>query len=82
MSSQKKTRLFTEEEAVEIERRLRVMAGDITYNTESSYSTNSEAYPDNLIPFVDKHMGYLRSHPRVDPEQYLSNLRLMTRIRT
>ena len=70
----------TEEGAVIIEV-LRIMSTDEAYNTASSYSSNSELYPDNLIPFVQKHIDYLRTHPSTDPQHYLSNLRLMTRIR-
>lgn len=57
------------------------MASDSKYNTDSSYSTNSELYPDNLIPFVNKHIDYIRKHPSMDPGQYLANLRLMTKVR-
>jgi hypothetical protein len=60
---------------------LKAMVASSAYYTEATYSTNSELYPDNLMPFVDKHMHYLRSHPTIDPERYLSNLRLMTRVR-
>lgn len=51
------------------------------YNTLSSYSANTTDYPDNLIPFVDKHIYYLCTHPAVNPDHYLANLRLMTRLR-
>ena len=43
----------------------------------SAYSSNTALYPDNKIPFVDKHIAYLLAHPKLDPIQYLSNLRLM-----
>jgi hypothetical protein len=80
-SYKKKTDFFQTEAGLEVVQVLRNMAEDVKYNTESGYSANSETYPDNLIPFVDKHMDYLRSHPSMDPQQYLSNLRLMTLIR-
>ena len=57
------------------------MARDNVYNTGSSYSANSIQYPDNLIPFVDKHVNYLNAHPGLDPSQYIANLRLITRIK-
>lgn len=60
---------------------LNKMAIDDKYNTDSSYSTNSELYPDNLIPFVNKHVDYIRKHPSMDPNQYLANLKLMTKVR-
>jgi hypothetical protein len=43
----------------------------------SSYSANASLYPDGQIPFVEKHVAYLMDHPKLDPIQYLSNLRLM-----
>ena len=57
------------------------MVADEKYNTDSTYSSDTITYSDHLIPFVDKHMQYLIMHPSVDAEQYLSNLRLMTRVR-
>lgn len=51
------------------------------YNTTSSYSANSAEYPDNLIPFVDKHINYLNAHPKLDASMYLANLQLITRVR-
>ena len=82
MSTKKKSiNFFESEEGQEVERTLISMALDKAYNTEASYSANIETYPNHQIPFVDKHMNYLRAHPATDPTQYLSNLRLMTRIR-
>ncbi len=49
--------------------------------TATSYSSNAELYPDGQMPFVEKHLAYLINHPNVDPEQYLSNLRLMLKKR-
>jgi hypothetical protein len=69
-----------EQTATETEAILVAMVQDNAYNTDSSYSANSILYPDNIIPFVDKHMQYLRTHS-IDPQYYLSNLRLMVRIR-
>ncbi len=59
---------------------LEAMVLDKSYNTESSYSSNSELYPDNVQSFIDKHMNYINTHPDTNIEHYLSNLRLMTRI--
>jgi hypothetical protein len=69
------------EQFEEIKQKLLQMAGDSTFNTVSSYSSNSTQYPDNLIPFVDKHINYLIAHPNLDSTKYISNLRLMTRVR-
>lgn len=77
----KKPNFFETEEGVEFIETLRIMAKDKTYNTKSSYSANGELYPDNLIPFVNKHMEYLKNHPATNPQHYLANLRLMTRVR-
>jgi hypothetical protein len=82
MPGVKKKGCFTDDiEAAETEQRLRDMVIDTSFNTESSYSANETLYPDNVIPFVDKHMAFLRTRSGIDPQQYLSNLRLMTRIR-
>lgn len=77
----KKFNFFESEEGVAVKQTLRLMTEDTRYNTDSSYSADSGSYPNNLIPFVDKHMNYLRSHPSTDPQHYLSNLRLITRLR-
>jgi hypothetical protein len=77
----RKNDYFTSEEGVEIAQLLSKMASDDSYNTEPSYSANSDLYPDNEISFVDKHISYLRTHPSIDPHHYLSNLKLMTRKR-
>jgi hypothetical protein len=69
------------EEGQQIKRELLAMLQNEQYSTESSYSTNGDLYPDNLRPFIDKHMHYLTSHPSVDPAHYLANLRLITRVR-
>lgn len=66
---------------MEIKLTLQHMAKDSTYNTKPSYSANIVQYPNNLIPFTDKHMNYLYMHPAIDPYHYIANLRLMTRVR-
>jgi hypothetical protein len=76
----KKVHFFDTEEARLTEETLRVMVSDKAYLTEPSYNANGALYPDHMISFVDKHMNYLRTHPGVKPDQYLSNLRLITRI--
>lgn len=57
------------------------MENDDRYNTQPVYSPNTELYPDNLKSFVQTHMDFLAANPKVDPVMYLSNLRLMTRIK-
>lgn len=77
----KRVSFFESEEGLIVEATLRKMTLDTTFNTDSTYSANSVRYPDNRIPFVDKHMNYLNLHPNIDPHQYLANLRLMTRFK-
>lgn len=69
-----------QQEASDTKALLMEMTEDSSYNTSSSYSPNSAQYPDNVMPFVDKHMAYLQTHS-VELHHYLSNLRLMARIR-
>jgi hypothetical protein len=76
-----RSQFFTTEEGVHVEQALREMVEDDRYNTESSYSPNLSLYPDNLIPFVEKHKAYLNAHPALNAETYLANLRLMTKNR-
>ena len=72
---------FESVEAEGIRQQLEHMMTSGQYNTTSSYTANGIQYPDNLMPFVDKHMNYLNSHPKLDAGMYLTNLRLMTRTR-
>jgi hypothetical protein len=67
-----------EDEVIEA---LNIMEEDGSFMTESSYSANATLYPDNKISFKNKQLAYLKSHPQVNPEQFLANLRLMTKIR-
>jgi hypothetical protein len=69
------------EEGKSIKRSLLDMIADKKYNTPSSYSTNINDYPDNLIPFLDKHINCLNTHPQLDANKYIANLKLMTRLR-
>jgi len=77
----RKIDFFETEEGVELLKTLRKMNRDEAYNTKPSFSANSELHPDHLISFVEKHVNYIRSHPSTDPQHYLSNLRLITKIR-
>ncbi len=56
---------------------LEAMVASPSYRTESSYSPTSE----ERVAFVDKHVRYLSTHQKINPDQYLSNLKLMTKIR-
>lgn len=62
-------------QATEIREELTRMMQDPVYNTEPKYS----AIAKGSVPFVDKHINYLSVHRNINPNQYLSNLRLITR---
>lgn len=69
-------------EDLQIREKLTAMLSNPALNTRTStYSANTALYPDSEIPFVEKHIAYLMDHPKLDPEQYLANLRLMSKIR-
>lgn len=79
MASYKKKTNFLETDAGDQARELlHGMETDIRYSTSAYYSAS---LPDNTISFVDKHMTYLNDHPNVNPDYYLANLRLMSRIK-
>lgn len=79
MPTMKRKLLLDSEAGVEVVKSLMEMVESPAYNTDSTYSANGEKYPDNKIPFVDKHINYLMTHPSINPSHYLANLRLMTR---
>jgi hypothetical protein len=78
----KRVNFYESEVGQHVKDTLTEMITDEAFNTKPSYSTDTEQYPDNLMPFVDRHMHYLNTHPNVNPEHYISNLRLSTRLRT
>lgn len=81
-STYKKIDYFNSEEGTAVREQLHQMELDTNYETKvSSYTADGGTYPDNQIPFIEKHLAYLTTHPGVNPEQYLSNLRLKLRIR-
>ena len=69
------------EEGVAIIDMLRRMMDDKAYNTPTSYSANSSEYPDNIMPFMDKHLKYINDHPKIQASQYVANIKLMSRIK-
>ncbi len=82
MATAHKKVIFSETaEGIDIKARLVRMTQDPVFSTKPSYSANAAQYPDNLIPFVDKHMNYLAAHPGTDPQHYMANLRLITRLK-
>lgn len=82
MASQKtRSHYFDTEEGKQVKLKLQQMADSSAYNTAASYSADGTLYPDNLIPFIDKHMKYLISHPALEASKYLANIRLITKVR-
>lgn len=69
-------KFFESDEAKAIRVTLEEMATDPSFNTKSMYA----AYSSTDVTFVERHMKYLGDHQKVNPKQYVSNLRLMTRI--
>ncbi len=78
----KRVSFFESEQGIEVRKILVEMEENTAYNTTSTYSADAVQYPDNLIPFVDKHMNYINTHPSIDPNHYIANLRLITRFRS
>ena len=79
--AKKRNYLVGTEEGASVRYQLQQIDMDSAFNTSASYSANTTLYANNSITFVDKHMAYLNNNPHVNPDLYLSNLRLITRIR-
>lgn len=71
-------RFLDSPEAIEIRVTLREMMTNPSFNTKSMYSPSA----GGDVLFVDKHMDYLSQHTTLNVNHYLSNLRLMTRVRS
>jgi hypothetical protein len=79
MSTSTKKVPFAESEAgVAALATLQALFANTAHTTESGYHVNEELHPNNSIGFVEKHMEYLSTHSSINPDYYLSNLRLMT----
>lgn len=72
---------FTSVDEEEILGTLKQMEKDKAYNTKSRYHADTEKYPNNEITFSQAHIEHLKKHPAINPHQYISNLKLMTKIR-
>lgn len=77
----RKPNFLDSEEEAEIRRELQSMMESSLYTTKSSFTPNVLKYPNNSMTFLEKHMNYIYSHPRLDTSMYVANLRLMTLIR-
>lgn len=62
--------------ATDIREELIRMEADPEFITPITFTTMTV---DNKLQFVDKHMSYLSKNTKIDPFQYVANLKLMTR---
>jgi hypothetical protein len=67
---------FESEEGTWLRDELVSMVKSSDYNTRSTYTALSN---DELL-FVDKHMNYMSNFPNINRRQYLSNLKLKTKL--
>ena len=74
--SSSKAEFLKSEKAELLRGELQKMVDDPRYNTKLRYSLveTDESY------FVTKHMDYMSAHLKMDHNQYISNLKLMTKV--
>jgi len=48
----------------------------------NQYDTRSPYYATSSLSFIERHLYYLSQHPTLELNGYISNLKLMTRIRS
>jgi hypothetical protein len=77
-TTQRAKEFLTSPEGIAAQADLEEMEKDKGYKTVSTYSPTAE---NGILLFIDKHMNYLSSHASVNASQYVSNLRLITKIR-
>lgn len=65
----------------QIQQALSDMEHDDGLRTDLEY-VDTTLYSDRNVSFTEKHLIYLRNHPKVNPAHYLANLRTMVKIRT
>lgn len=65
------------EEAETLRKELQNMVKDPNYNTYVRYSLVTT----NGSQFVNKHMAYMANHLQMNHRQYVSNIKLMTKLR-
>lgn len=71
--------IFMDEEQIKVA--LLAMEQDSGLDTKPVYVKDSPS-DIRLVTFREKHLAYLKGHPKVNPEFYLSNLRTMIKIRS
>lgn len=69
-------RFYASDECISARMALQQLVDNPQFNTDSSYFSGNE------LGFVDRHLYYLSTHPTTRLQGYISNLRLMTRIKT
>lgn len=67
---------MTSETGTLLRTELEKMAKSKLYNTKSIYS----AFDKDGLTFVDRNMRYMSQYPNLNYEQYISNLKLKTKI--
>lgn len=60
---------------------LQALEDDPSMNTIGTYSPNAIEHPGQIRPFTEVHLEYLRKNKHVNPEHYISNLKIMLKIR-
>lgn len=76
MNSQAKQVFFKSDKGIELRKQLIAMTKDSMYNTRLQGLIDC---PDEER-FIEKHMSYMGNFPRMDHYQYVSNLKLKTKI--
>lgn len=74
---QYKQQFLVSDIAEEIKQQLALMEESPGYHTRTSYSPSKA----EETSFTDTHIEYLSKHPNVKPSEYMSNLRLKTKLR-
>ncbi len=60
---------------------LRKLEKDPTMNTVGAYSPTALEFKDQIRPFSEVHLEYLRKNKNVNPDHYISNLKIMLKKR-
>lgn len=81
MSVTRRKSFLESQEGQDARQTLQQMTLDSSYNTVATYTADGLTYPDNLMPFVDKHINYLIAHPNLEVRAYVANVRLKSRLR-
>lgn len=75
-NAQSKQAFIESAEGIELRKQLETMVKSPHYNTRV-YTLASDNDGSN---FIDKHMNYMSTHRTIDHMQYISNIKLMTKI--